>query len=353
MRDGVSATGADAVLGQDELPEVASASRRCAPVIHLIAGARHVIAVRHLARYGILVAMVATFVVFSVLRPDSFFTLLTMKSILRDSSPLMLVAVGLTFILVMNEFDISVGGQVALAATVSIMLVSSKHVGVGTFAAVALTILISAGCGLANGLLVAYVRAPAFILTIGMSTVFTGVSLQLANSSTLYGGVPASFMSLANASALGLPTAVWISLAVAVVAQAFLTRTVWGRYMHAIGGNEPTATLSGIRVARFKTAGFVMVGVTAALSAILLTAQVGADNPNTGVGQLLPAYAAAFLGSSMFRAGVFSAIGSAIGALYLQMIATGLTIFNFSGPLVQIVQGGILAGAILLARFAK
>jgi ribose transport system permease protein len=123
--------------------------------------------------------------------------------------------------------------------------------------------------------------------------------------------------------------------------------------MYAIGGNPEAARLSGLRVRLLRTIGFGLVGVSAAIAAILINSEAAAANPNTGLGLLLPAYAAAFLGSSMFRVGVFTPIGTALGALYLQIVGTGLTILNLSGPLVQMIQGGILAGAVLVSRLTR
>ena len=133
----------------------------------------------------------------------------------------------------------------------------------------------------------------------------------------------------------------------------FLRHTEYGRYMYAIGGNAEAARLSGVRVQMLRALGFSLVGVGAAIAGVLINSQAGAANPNTGIGLLLPAYAAAFLGSSMFRVGLFTPLGTALGALYLQMVGTGLTILNLTGPVVQMIQGGILIGAVLVSRLTR
>jgi ribose transport system permease protein len=305
------------------------------------------------ARYGVLAAMILTFAVFSFLRPDAFFTVLTVKAILRDCAPLLIAGLGITFVLVMGEFDVSLGGLVALNATIIVMLTSTVHVGLHPALAVLLGLLIAAAFGLVNGVLIAYGGAPAFITTIATGTLFTGLSLFLTDSSTIFDGIPSAYTSIANTSVLGLSSQVWIALALLVVAYVFLGHTTWGRYMYAVGGNPVTAELSGIRVKRLKLLGFALVGASAAAAAVLLTSQAGAANPNTGVGLLLPAYAAAFLGASMIRVGVFTPLGTALGAVFLQMIGTGLTILNLTGPVVQMIQGGILVSAVLLARMVR
>lgn len=305
------------------------------------------------ARYGVPVAIVATFVVFSLLRPDSFFTALTIKGILRDCIPLMIVSLGITAVLAMNDYDLSAGGLISLCATAVVVLTSTQYTGLNWVVAIVLTVAVGGALGLANGVMIAYVRLPSFILTIASGTVFAGLALQITDSQSVFEGIPAGFVNLASGTIFGLSNQVFIGVAVLLVAHVFLRHTEQGRYMYAIGGNPEAARLAGVRVKQLRAAGFAIVGLAAAMSGILINSAAGAANPNTGIGLLLPAYAAAFLGSSMFRVGVFTPLGTALGALYLQIIGTGLTILSLSGPLVQMIQGGILIGAVLVSRLTR
>ena len=308
---------------------------------------------KQVARYGVPVAIVATFVVFSVLRPDSFLTELTMKGILRDCVPLMIAALGITTVLAMNDYDLSTGGLVSLCATTVVVLLSSEWVGMNWILAIIVTIAIGGLLGLVNGVLIACVRLPSFILTIATGTVFAGLGLQIVDSQSVFEGIPQSFIELASGTFLGFSHQVFIGLVVLALAQIFLRHTEFGRYMYAIGGNPEAARLSGVRVPMLRAIGFGLVGVAAAVAGILINSAAGAANPNTGIGLLLPAYAAAFLGSSMFKVGVFTPLGTALGALYLQIIGTGLTILSLPGPVVQMIQGGILVAAILVSRLTR
>jgi ribose transport system permease protein len=305
------------------------------------------------ARYGALSAIVATFAVFCVLSPNAFFTTLTMKAILRDCVPLLVVALGITVVLVMNDYDLSVGGLVSLCATLAVVLLSTSYVGLNYLLAIALTLASGALLGLGNGILIAYVGMPSFILTIATGTILTGLGLFIVHSQSVYTGIDKSYVQIANGDVFGFSNQVYIGVGVLIVAHLLLRSTHIGRYMYAIGGNIEAARLTGLRVRLLKASGFAIVGLMAALGGILLTSLAGAANPNTGTGLLLPAYAAAFLGSSIYRVGLFTPIGTALGAVYLQIVGTGLTILNLSGELVMIVQGGILAAAVLTSRLVR
>lgn len=302
------------------------------------------------ARYGVLAAIVATFAVFSLLRPESFFTVTTMKAILRDCVPLLVVALGITVVLVMNKFDLSIGGLISLCATVVVVLLSTEWVGLSVGIAILLTFALGTGLGLSVGAAIAYFGLPSFILTIALATVYAGVGLEITESQSVFQGISPSFVEIGSGTFLGFSNQVYVGLLAVIIMHVLLQRTEAGRYMYAIGSNPEAARLSGLPVKRLTMIGFGIVGVGCAIAGILLTSQAGAANPNTGLGLLLPAYAAAFLGSSMFRIGVFTALGTALGALYLQMIGTGLTLLALSGPLVQIIQGAILVAAITVAR---
>lgn len=327
--------------------------QRGAPVATATAANPRQRTIELVARYGVFAAIVATFTAFSLLEPDSFFDVLTMKSILRDAVPLLVVSLGITTILVMNKFDLSIGGLVSLCATVVVVLISTEWVGLPVAVAILLGLLLGTSLGLGVGAAVAYFGLPSFILTIALSTVYIGLGLEITDSQSVFQGISPSFEQIASGTFLGFSNQVYVGLVAVAFMYLLLQRTEMGRYMYAIGNNPEAARLSGLPVKRLTMLGFGLVGFGCAVAGILLTSQAGAANPNTGVGLLLPAYAAAFLGSSMYRIGIFTALGTALGALYLQMIGTGLTLLALSGPMVQLIQGAILVAAVSLARLVR
>lgn len=301
-----------------------------------------------LARYGVLGALLATIVVFGALRPNSFLTLDNAKSILTLAAPLAITAMGLTVVLVLGDFDLSIGSMIGLGGATAIVLMSKA--GVAWQAAIVLALAMGLAGGALNGILVAYFNASSFIVTLGMGTVLTGLEFSMTGQKTLYDGVAAGYVSLGQHELLGLNTQVWIALAVARAVYVLLEHTEMGRYMYAAGANPEAARLSGIRVQRLRLIAFVLVGAAAALAGILLTAQSGSSFSNAGQPYLLPAFAAVFLGSTVLRGGRFNPLGTLIGVIFLGVIQTGLTMLQLSTAVVNLVQGSVLIAAILLAR---
>lgn len=304
-------------------------------------------------KYAVIAAMVVTFIAFSIAKPDSFLTWLTIKSILRDAAPLLIVALGITVVLIVSEFDLSVGGLAGLMGTLAVVGVSGAHLGLPVWLAVLMTLAVGALLGTLNGALIAYLGASSFIVTLGMGTVFNGIDDQVLGSNTIYEGIPAGYGSIASGSQFGISNQVFIALGVALLLGVLLRQFEFGRYLYAIGGNREATRLSGIRVRALTLSAFAVSGLCVAAAGLLVSSQAGSANANSGLGFLLPAYAAAFLGSAMWRLGSFTVVGTILGALFLQIIGTGLTLFSISGALVAIIQGSILVAAVLVSRLGS
>lgn len=303
-------------------------------------------------RYALLLALMVTIGVFGALRPDSFLTIDNLKSILTQAAPLMVVAVGLTVVLTMQLLDLSFAAAIGLCGALAIVLMSQD--GIGWQMAVLLALLAGAVCGLLNGILVSYLGGTALIITLATGTIFTGVEFAVTGQETIIGGVPAKYGEIAtHQSLLGLTNEVWIAAIIAVLGWLFLAQTEMGRYMHAIGGNEEAARLSGIRTRELKVLGFIAAGLGAAAAGILLTSAASSSTPQVGAPYLLPAYAAVFLGSAVFKLGQFNMPGTVLGVLFLGVIQTGLTMLNLNTDVIYIVQGSILVSAVLLSRIGS
>lgn len=304
-----------------------------------------------LGRYGVAIAFLITIAFFSIARSDSFFTWDNLESIVTTAAPPMILAVGLTVVLVMNDFDLSIGAMVSLAGGAAVALMANQ--GVNWVLAVFIALALGVAVGLINGYLIAYLGASSFVITLAMSTVLLGVEFIFASNKTIFQGVSLDYAEIGRAEILGLSIQIWFAAAVSGVLWLFLDRTELGRFMYAIGSSPEAARLSGVRTRQIRVLGFVIVAVAAAFVGVILTAQGASYTPSTGPSYLLPAFAAAFLGSAAFRPGQFNVPGTVLGVLFLGSLSTGLTMMNLESYLINIVQGVILILAILLSLLEK
>jgi ribose transport system permease protein len=212
---------------------------------------------------------------------------------------------------------------------------------------------LGAAIGLLNGLLVAYGAASSFIITLGMGTICTGIEFLFTGQKTIFDGIPASYASLGQGHPLlDLPWTVFAAVALAAGVWITLDHTEYGRRLLAVGGSEEAARLAGLRTRRLRASAFVVSAVFAALAGVAITSAAASSTPQAGLPYLLPAFAAVFLGSAVFRVGQFNAAGTIVGVVLLQVIQTGLLMLSISTALINIIQGTILIVAILLSRFS-
>jgi ribose transport system permease protein len=303
-----------------------------------------------LARYGVILAFLAMILVFTILRPNTFPTVDNAKSILVNAAPGMIVALGLTVVLVMGDFDLSIGSMVGFAAGAAVSLMVDH--GVAWQLTIVLVLLMALGIGIVNGLLVPVFGGNSFIMTLGMATILTGLEYAFTSQAVVFQGIPHGYVKIGANSIFGLNNQVWIALVVGIVLWILLDATEVGRFMYAIGGNQEAARLSGIRTRLLRTVGFMVVAGTAAMVGILISSAGAGYTPNAGQYLLLPAYAGAFLGAACFRPGEFNIPGTVVGVLFLGTIATGLTLLNLQTYLINLVQGAILIVAVLLSTIA-
>jgi ribose transport system permease protein len=304
-----------------------------------------------LAKYGLLLAFVVTILIFSLARPDSFATMQNVRSILTLAAPALIIASGLTVVLVMQDFDLSFAGMIGLAAGAVTVLMVNENWPWGV--AVVVVLLMGIAAGVLNGIFVAGFGGASFIITLAMGTILTGVEFGFTNQETVFAGMDPSFTNVASSEILGLNTQIWIAAGIAILIWLLLDRTEVGRYMNAIGGNAEAARLSGVRVRQLRIAGFVIVGLTAAIVGLLIASRAASYSPNPGITFLLPAFAAVFLGSAVFRPGSFNVPGTVVGVLFLGTIQTGLTMLDFETYIINLVQGTILITAVLISRLGQ
>lgn len=305
-----------------------------------------------MGHYGLLIALVIAVAGFSLARPSSFWSVDNLQNVLTQSSAPAILAIGLTFALVVGEFDLSIGYMLGLGGGAAVAMMSLHGLSWEVGVVVALAFALVAGA--VNGILVAYVNLSSFIITLAMGTVLLGVNYLVAGNQTLFANISHIYLDFGQLRPIGgLNLQIFIALGVAIIAYVVLERTEVGRYMYAVGGNATAARLSGIAVRRYRLAGFVCAAVAASIAGILVTAQGAAATPDAGASYLLPAYAAAFLGTAGFSDGAFNVAGTVVGVVFLAVVTAGLTMFGISTGYIDIVQGGILVGAILVSDIGR
>lgn len=300
-----------------------------------------------LTKYGILLAFIILFIVMGAMRPATFLTVSNQLNILRQISINGIMAIGMTFVIITGGIDLSVGSMLAYS---SIVACSFAHPGeYPLIVSIAIALLIGAALGLFNGVVVAKGKVAPFIVTLGMLTIARGLT-QLYNGGRPINDLSPQFNFIGGGSVLGVPVPVIIFLIVIGVGYFLLNKTRFGRYVYAVGGNETTAVVSGIRVARIYIMVYTLMGVLAALSGVVLSARVETATVIAGTGYELDAIAAVTIGGTSSSGGRGTIIGTIIGVLIMGVLSNGLDLMGVSSYYQQIVKGFIIIGAVLLDK---
>lgn len=301
----------------------------------------------YLERWGAVAVMVALFALFSALRPNTFPTYQNVSTLLSTQAILAILAIGLLVPLAAGEFDLSIGFTLGFSAMLTAVL-TGEH-GVPVPLAVAASILTGLVVGVINGLAVVRIGINAFIATLGVGTVLSGMTIWLSNGNVIYQGIPASLLSIGRTQIAKLPLTVFYMAVVVLVFAFLLEHTATGRYMHAIGVGRETVRLAGIPTARLRVLAFTISGAMAGVAGVLQTATVGAAHPDAGPDFLLPAFAAAFLGATTIKPGRFNVLGTIVALFLLAIGIAGLQQLGAPFWVAPVFNGGALLVAVGLA----
>jgi ribose transport system permease protein len=303
------------------------------------------------ARFGLLGGLLLIMIVFGIIKPGSFLSVANLKSTAEIAAPLLVLSVGLTVPLSIGEFDLSIANASQLAAAVVIWLICIAQVEWG------LAIVITAIAAVAGGALIGYIvvrsGVNAFIVTLGAGTAMAGLEFGIAHGSTIFSNIPSAYVSIGVGNVAGIPISVIIAVVFALLVWLLMEQTVAGRRMRAIGGNSEAARLAGVRVDQLRMFGFIMSALSAAIAAVLITAAAASYYPNAVTAQLLPAYAACFLGTTVFRSNVFEVTGTVVGVAFLAVIQDGLIISGVPSWSAQVVEGLLLIIAVVASKAAS
>jgi ribose transport system permease protein len=304
----------------------------------------------NIRRYGTVIGLLVLCAILWVLTPH-FLTVSNLLNVAQQASINAIVAAGMTFVIISGGIDLSVGSIVALSGvTYGWLYAGSNQMPLVTLVAGAVSV--GALCGLVNGLLISIGRLPPFIATLGMMSVARGAALLVTEGRPI-SGFEDYVRWVATGSVAFVPAPVVVMIVTYVVAHIVLTRTTFGRYVYAIGGNEEATRLSGVSIAFHKTAIYCVSGVASAIAAIVLSARLNSAQPIAGMMYELDAIAAVVIGGTSLSGGQGSLGGTLVGALIMGVLRNGLNLLGVSSFLQQIVIGGVIVGAVLVDTMLK
>lgn len=275
---------------------------------------------------------------------DDFLTANNMSNLARQVAVFGIIAVGQLLIILTAGIDLSVGSVLGLTGCITAELLVT---GVPIVPAILGGLAAGAVIGVFNGVLVAYGKLPPFIVTLGMLGIARGAVLVLTDASTVQ-PLPESFGNIANGEdpLFGLPNLLWLFLAVVVVTAFVLRRTVFGRYIYAVGSNPESARLAGVPVTRVLVAVYAIGGLLAAVGGVLFMSRLNAGIPTGGTGYELNAIAACVIGGASLFGAKGGAYGAAAGALIVGTLNNGGNLLNVNAFYLQIIIGALILIAV-------
>lgn len=296
---------------------------------------------------ALIAAIIVTSLVFLWLEPN-FGTVNNLRNVLVQTAPLIITAVGMTFVIMTSGIDLSVGAVLLLSG--ALMGVASGS-GTSVLATIGIVLLVALAGGLVNGLVVGVIRAPAMIATLASMFVIRGVGGHITKQQGIQ--ISPALQGLGTGQLLGIPVPVIVGILVVVVGWLVLTRTVFGRYVQAIGSSEKAARNAGVPVEWVLVATYLLAAAFFGIGALVQLGRLGAVQPTVGLGYEMTVITAVVLGGASLFGGSGSIQGTALGALFVVIIENGLVLSGASPYVFDAVRGTVLLVAVLGADWGK
>ncbi len=302
-------------------------------------------------KYGTVLILLGMIVIMSFLKQE-FLTFNNLTNIIRQQTPVIILALGVTLTIISGGIDVSGGSVIAMC---SVIIATFAHPladpsGPGAYPLL-LTILIGvaagAACGTINGLAIAFGNVPPFIATLGMMSAARAIALIVSDGKPIYGFTDA-FNFIGGGILLGLPMPIWILALMFLIGFVILHKTKFGVYIYAIGSNENAAKVSGVKVRSKKMLVYTLAGAFAGVAAVVLTSRILAGQPAVGSGYEMDAITGAIIGGASFSGGIGTMAGTIVGALIMGVLTNGMTMLQIDPSLQMLVKGIVIVGAVLL-----
>ena len=302
-----------------------------------------------LKKYTVIFVLFVLMILFSFMSPY-FLTVRNLTNILIQNTYFIIVAIGLSFVMIGGGIDLSVGYQMSLVGVVTAMLMMTFHLPV--WLAVLIGILLGTTLGLINGLIVTSIKIFPLIATLATATVFQGISYLISKANT-FRGYPAEFLILTKGKILGIPFDILLALVIAILVSLVYTETVFGFRLLALGGNEEASRLAGINTRKMKIAIYTICGFFTAIATMVMISKANTTNSSFGPGTEFIALTAAIVGGVSFMGGEGSIQSLIAGVLLLAVLGNGMQLAGWGTYAQFIVRGMILLGAVAFDQFQR
>ncbi len=308
-----------------------------------------------LTKYGIVFVLIVMILLMSIVKP-SFRTVNNIMNILTQSSVYGILALGMTLVIVSKGIDLSVGSILALSAVVAASLGQSETASARFFGSlpelpiivpILAALLVGILCGMINGALIAYTGIPAFIATLGMTTIARGFSYIYTDGKPVSTLIP-EFKFIGQGRVLGIPMPVVIYLVMILITWILMNNTRFGKRVYAVGGNINAAEVSGVNVKKMLVLIYTYMGLLAGIAGIVSTARMVSAQPGLAAGYELTAIASTTIGGTSHSGGIGTIWGAVVGALVLSVMRNGMTILGIHSYWQQIVEGLVIIVAVIL-----
>lgn len=294
---------------------------------------------------GLVVAIVVCFVVFSATAPN-FLTSINQLNILRQAAFTGIIALGMTWVIIAGEIDISVGATVAL--TSALIGVLTRDVGIDIAPALVLVLLAGTAVGLFAGAVRAYLGIPSIIVTLALFLSLRGTAEFITDASPI--SVFNPLMDFFSGNFLGLPMPVIVFAVFAVLFWAVSGKTVFGRQVYSVGSNARASQIAGLPVARVRVLVFTVTGFLASLTGVLLTARIGSGTSAIGSGLEFEVIAAVIIGGTLLTGGRGSILGTLLGVFFISILGNALVLYGVNSYAQNIVRGAVVLLAVLITN---
>ncbi|SUB02224.1 Autoinducer 2 import system permease protein lsrD [Pannonibacter phragmitetus] len=308
-------------------------------------------ALRLAPTYGLVILMFGLIILFSILLPNTFPTMLNLRSILSDKAIIALLSLAAMIPMVAGRIDLTVGYGIVLWHILAISL--QTVYGLPWPVAIGIVLVLGIATGILNGILVEVARIDSFIATLGTGTILYALALWHTGGRQMVGQLPDAFYAINGTFIFGLPITAFYVLAITLVMWVVLEYTPVGRYLYAIGANQRSAELNGIPTRKFVIGAFLTSGLLTALAGILLASKLRIGQASVGLEFLLPALVGAFLGSTTIKPGRVNVWGTIVGVMILAAGISGIQQFGGSFWVEPLFNGTTLLIAIGIAGYAQ